>query len=81
MDEGSGEQPRAGRRQLYVGATLVKYESALLDRIFEARAIFRRRGLVAKPERPVDLLDVDAAILDGLKCLGVFHQASGGSLE
>jgi hypothetical protein len=49
-------------------------ESAALDRRIEAGGVFCRRGFQLEKKRPVDQLDEDAAILDGLPRIGDLDQ-------
>jgi hypothetical protein len=46
----------------------------------QARLTFRRRGLQLKQERAVDLLDIDAAILDRLESIGDLDDLAGGEV-
>jgi hypothetical protein len=56
----------------------VQHQPSLLDRAIEAGFVFRRRGLQLKQHRPVDLLDVDAAVLDGFHTVGEFDDLARG---
>ena len=70
----SGKQVSAGRGEADEGAALVHREPAPLDRQFHAGAVFGRAGLVLEEERPVDLLDVDPAVLYRLDGVGDFEK-------
>jgi hypothetical protein len=66
----SSEQRRARLGEPHIGFALVQLEPALLDRAQKAGLVFRRRALELEQKRPVDLLDIDPAILDRLECVG-----------
>ena len=74
----SSEQIGARLRELHIGSALVHQEPAALDRQLQASTIFGRRCALAKQERPVDLLDVDAAVLHRLDAVGDFKNLAGG---
>jgi hypothetical protein len=57
----SGEQIGSSLCEPY--AALVQHQPAAFDRATEAGLIFRWRGLQLEQHRPVDLPDVDAAVL------------------
>ena len=76
----SGEQVRAGLRQLHERSAIMNFQPARANRAFEAGRVFRRRRFVAEQERAVEFLNVDAAFLDRLEGLRVLHQAAGGFL-
>jgi hypothetical protein len=48
----------------------VQFQPALLDRAIETSLILGRRTLQLEQERPIDLLDIDPAILDRLESVG-----------
>jgi hypothetical protein len=73
----SCEQLRARLGELHVGPGLVLPQPALQDRIVEPGTILRWRAAFAQ-ERFVDLLDVDATVLDGLDGTGDLQEAAGG---
>jgi hypothetical protein len=52
----------------------------LCDGTLKAGLVFRRRTLELIQERPVDLLDIDAAVLHGLDGVGQFYQLAGGGV-
>jgi hypothetical protein len=56
-------------------------EPALGDRQLEPGAIFGRAAALLEQERPVDLLDVDAAVLDGLDGVGDLQQLARGGFR
>jgi len=72
----SGEQVRAALRQFHERAAVMHFEPAALNRQVEAGPIFRRRSFVAKQERAVEFLDIDAAILHRLEGVRVLHQTA-----
>ena len=49
----------------------MQHQPALGDRILEAGLVLSWRALQLKQKRPVDLLDVDPAILDGSNALAI----------
>ncbi|WP_342741117.1 hypothetical protein [Bradyrhizobium sp. B117] len=51
--------------QANIGSALVHFEPTLLDGVLDACAELRPGGLERVEERRVELLDVDAAVLDG----------------
>jgi len=53
-------------------------QPAALDRQLQAGAVLGRRAPLPVQERLVDLLDVDAAVLDGLNRLGDLKNFEGG---
>ena len=54
-------------------------QPAVLDRELEANAVFGRTA-AGLQKRPVDLFDVDAAVLDGFGRVGDLDQLAGGFL-
>ena len=70
----SGEQRRTGLGQLHISAALMQPKPAAIDREIEASAVFGRAAAMFEQERPVDLLDVDAAILNWLDGSGDLQQ-------
>jgi hypothetical protein len=58
----SGEQLGASGRELHVSPALVHPQPAALDRELEAGAVFGHAALMFGEKRPIDLLDVDAAV-------------------
>jgi hypothetical protein len=59
----------------------VEPQPSAFDRELEACTVFRRRAAQVVQEWPVDLLDVDAAILHGLDGAGDLHQLAGGGFR
>ena len=57
---------------------LVQYQPTLGDRIIQAGLVLRRRALQLEQVWPVDLLDIDAALLDRLERIGELQQLAGG---
>ena len=55
-------------------------QPAFCDREIEPDFAFGRRALQLEQERPVDLLDIDAAVLHRLEGMGQFDQLAGGDL-
>ena len=53
-------------------------QPSAFDRELEACTVFRRRAAQVVQEWPVDLLDVDAAILHGLDGVGELRSAASG---
>ena len=53
------------------------HQPAALDRQVETGFVFGRRAFFAKQERPVDLLDMDAAVLRGLDAVGDLQDLAG----
>ena len=39
------------------------------------------RALELEQKRPVDLLDIDPAVLDGLECVGQLEELAGGDFR
>jgi hypothetical protein len=77
----SGEQLRAGRRELHVGAGFMLPQPALGDRqLLEARALFGRAAS-SPQEGQIDLLDMDPAVLDRLDAVGDLDQLAGGGFR
>jgi hypothetical protein len=75
----SGEQLGPGRGERHIGAALVHPKPTALDRELEACAVFRRAALELGQERPIDLLDVDAAVLYPLSRIGDLQKFARGS--
>jgi hypothetical protein len=46
--------------------------------IAQSRPVLRGRALELVKERPVDLLDIDPPVLNGLECIGELHQLARG---
>ncbi|WP_349253888.1 hypothetical protein [Bradyrhizobium sp. CB2312] len=65
------------RQQTNVGAALVEFEPALLDRVLDARAELRSTSLERVEKRRINLLDVNAAVLDGLDAASDLYQLAG----
>src|ERR1700747_3169784 len=80
FDHGSRKHRRAGFGELHVTPRLVQYEPALGNGTLKTRLVFRRRALELKQERPVDLLDIDAAVLHRLESVGTLHELARGGL-
>jgi hypothetical protein len=55
----------------------VHHQPAALDRQIKASLVFVRRAFLAVQERPVDELDVDLAVLNGLDVVGNFNDLAG----
>jgi hypothetical protein len=53
------------------------FQPTALDREFEAGAVFSRRRLEFEQHRPVEQLDMDAAVLHGLDRIGDLDQFAG----
>ena len=51
------------------------------DAKVKAGSVFRWRALQLEKKRPVDLLDVDAAVLYRLGCVRQLEQFAGGGLQ
>jgi hypothetical protein len=58
-----GEQICASLRECHECSGFVRFQPAVIDRAFEAGTVFGLRAFVVKQEQPVDLLDVDAALI------------------
>jgi hypothetical protein len=69
---------RAGLRELHERPALMQYQPAFLNRAIEAALVLGRRNLQLKQHRPVDLLDIDATVLDGLEFVGDLDDLSHG---
>ena len=65
-------------RDLHVCAVLVHPEPAAFNGQLDPGAVLRRRAALLVQERLVDLLDVNAAVLDGLNRLGDLKDFEGG---
>jgi hypothetical protein len=76
-----GEQRSTRLGELYEGSALVQLEPAVLDRAIKPGLVFRRRALELEQKRPVDLLDIDPAVLDGLERVGELKQLARGSFR
>src|SRR6201987_5811788 len=63
-----------------VGPALVQPEPAVGDGEIEAGLVFRRCALELIQERPIDLLDIDPAVLDWLERVGELDQLARGGL-
>jgi hypothetical protein len=74
----SCEQVRAGLGELHIGAALVEPQPAAFDRKLETSLVLCWSGLEIMQQRPVDQLDMDAAVLHGLDGVGDFHQLARG---
>jgi len=55
-----------------------RLKATAFDRELEAGAVLRRAALELRQERPVDLLNVDAAVLHGLDGVGELQELEGG---
>jgi hypothetical protein len=64
--EWSLEQVRSSLRESDEGAASVHLDPAALDGVLDPGLVLGGRALDLVQERPIDLLDVDAAILHGL---------------
>lgn len=58
-------------------AALVHHDPAALDRVFNPGEILFDRSLNFEQKRPVDLLDMNAAILNGFDAVGDVDQLAG----
>jgi hypothetical protein len=58
----------------------VQHQPALLDRAIEAGLLFSGRALELEQKWPVDLLDIDPAVLDRLERVGELNQLARGGL-
>ena len=63
----SREQLGAGRRELHVGSGVMQFQPTPCDGEIQAGAVFRRRALVDEQKGAVELLDIDAAFLNGFE--------------
>jgi hypothetical protein len=77
----SGKQVRAGLGELHINPGLVLPQPTLGDREGEAGAIFGWGAAFLEQERPIDLLDMDAAILDSLDSVRDLEQLAGGLIR
>jgi hypothetical protein len=57
-----------------------RLKPATLDREPEPGAVLGGCGMVLEQEGPVDLLDIDAAVLDRLEGTGALQEPAGGLL-
>jgi hypothetical protein len=76
------EHLRAGRCESDERAALVHDEPTALDRQLHAGAVLRGTCFVLRQERPIDLLDVDPAVLYGSMALAIsssLRAATAGS--
>jgi len=71
----SGEQIRAGLGE-HVSSALVQHQPALLDGTLEPGLVFGRRSLEAE-QGPLNLLDIDPAVLDRLEGIGELDDLAG----
>ena len=71
------EQIGTSLREANKRSTLVHHEPAALNRQAQTSLVFRRRAFLAKQKRPVDLLDMDAAVLHGLRAVGDLRDLAG----
>jgi hypothetical protein len=74
------EQRRTHVGELHVSAAPMQPEPALGDGALKTGLVFRRRALELIKERPVDLLDVDAAVLHRLEGVGPLQQLARGGV-
>ena len=74
----TSEQFGARLRDLHVCAVLVHPEPAAFNGQPDPGAVLRRRAALLEQQRLVDLLDVNAAVLDGLNRLGDLKDFEGG---
>src|ERR1700681_4324440 len=74
----SGEQLGAGLGKLHIGPGFVHPQPAAGDGELDAGAIFGRTATFLKQKRPVDLLNVDPAVLDRLDRVGDLKQLARG---
>jgi hypothetical protein len=56
----------------------VQDQPAFGYRMVKAGFVLRRCALEFEQKRPVDLLDIDPAVLDWLECVGELEQLAGG---
>src|SRR3954469_20672347 len=71
---GLREQLRTGRCELNGGAALVQPKPASRDRKIKPGLVFGRRAPPVVEEWPVDLLNVDAAVLNGFHAVRYLKQ-------
>src|SRR6266481_3611850 len=76
----SGEQLGTGLSELHIGPGFVHPQPAARDGELKTGAIFGRAAAMREQERPVDFLNVNASVLDGLNGAGDFQQLTGGLL-
>jgi hypothetical protein len=72
-----GEQVRARLGKPDVGSRAVQRQPATVDRQLERGAVFVGTALKLKQKRPVDLLDIDATVLNGIDRVGDLDQLAG----
>src|SRR6476620_1547453 len=72
------EQVGAGLGELHVGTGLLLPQPAFGDGIVQRGTVVLGRAAFLEQERPVDLLDVDAAVLHRLDRVGDLQQLAGG---
>lgn len=77
----SSEQFSTSQRELHERPALVQHQPALGDRQIKACLVFGRRSLELKQEGPVDLLDMDTAVLDRLNGVGQFDDLARSGLR
>jgi hypothetical protein len=65
------EHVRASFREFHERAALMQFQPAAGYRKLKASGVFRRRALVDEQKRAVELLDIDAAFLNGFEGVGV----------
>jgi len=75
------EQLRAFLGDFHIGAALVHPEPVLSNGVVETGFIFSRCGLEGAEHRPIDLLDVEAAILNRFHRAGDLHQLARGDFR
>jgi hypothetical protein len=68
------------RRELHIGAAFVFPQPAPLDRARKGGAVLRRQAALGQKGR-IDLLDMDAAVLDGLDRVGGLDQPACGGFR
>ncbi len=72
-----GLRTSARQKQPHICAALVLFEPPLLDRVLDAGGELRAGGLELVEKGRVDLLDMNAAVLDGFNALCEFDQFAG----
>jgi len=73
----SCEQVRAGLSELQIRPTLMQDDPAAFDRMFYPGEVLSRCSFDFEEKRAVDLLNVDAALLNGFDAVRNFDQLAG----
>src|SRR4051794_21653285 len=72
------EQLCTGLGELHIGAGLVLPQPAFSNGVVQGGTVLSGRAAFLEQEGPVDLLDVDAAVMHSLGCVGDLQQLAGG---